>query len=332
MLNENDDTYKDDNESLNYEFSSIPYEYFSNQRTPFIPGGKFPGGGNMPPGMPQSPPPNYIPSKKDNGVQKLSKSQDSPQAKAVSPNSIRFCLFKYTYIWETNGKSYWAFLFNVDKRSISGFRWLGRYWVYFGLDLKRIDSFICYRSDLISNCENCRNSINNDIQFQNNKQEYSLNEIRHVYTKTLASIDIPEVKEDFKNQTIGYIDDTPITTEVPCVKFRNISYRITLELSYPSNYDDDLKTKINLLANEASNNTYETIFSTRNNDESSNPLEVFNSSIGLIPEALKSFSDSFNSKFRELNLSKDRSSEISYYIREEKINDNWKYYYKDSFF
>ncbi|GAA0076448.1 hypothetical protein UT300005_08260 [Clostridium sp. CTA-5] len=334
MLNENYNTYEDNDEPLNYEFSSIPYEYFSNQRSPFPPpGGKSPGGGNMPPGMPQSPPPNYIPTKKDSGVQQLSKTQGGPQTKAVSQNSIRFCLFKYTYIWETNGRSYWSFLLNVDKRSVSGFRWLGRHWVYFGLDLRRIDSFICYRSDLISNCENCRNSINNDMKFKNNKQEYSLNGIREIYTNTLASIDVPEVKEDFTTQTIGYIDDNPVTTEVPCVKFRNISYRISLELSYPSNYDKDLKSKINLLANEASNDAYKAITSIRYNDESSNPLEIFNSSLGLIPDALKAFSDSFDYKFRELNESKGDYKEISYSIREEKISDTWKpYYYKNPLF
>lgn len=63
----------------------------------------------------------------------------------VSANSIRFCLYKYIYIWEVNGRNYWAFLLNIDRTSVSGFRWSGRNWVYFGVDLKRIDSFVCYR-------------------------------------------------------------------------------------------------------------------------------------------------------------------------------------------
>jgi hypothetical protein len=67
------------------------------------------------------------------------------EASSVQSNSVRFCLYKYTYIWERNGRNYWAFLLNVDRRSVSGFRWTGRYWIYFGVDLRRIDSFVCYR-------------------------------------------------------------------------------------------------------------------------------------------------------------------------------------------
>ena len=117
---------------LNYEFSSIPYESFQRQRPPFSqiyqvgnipptgnfpPGFNFPGGGFTPPGMPKSPPPNYIPSKKDKGVQLFGPGGGGLGTKAVSANSIRFCLFKFTYIWEVNGRSYWAFLLNVDRVS-----------------------------------------------------------------------------------------------------------------------------------------------------------------------------------------------------------------------
>ena len=175
MLNLNDDIYEDTLEFINFES-------FERQRPPFLPmpggnippkdnyppdfnppsgedfnppGFNFPGGGFTPPGAPKSPPPNYIPSKKDTGVQNFSSSGGNPGAKAVSPNSIRFCVFKYTYIWEINGRRYWAFLFNVDMRSVSGFRWTGRGWVYFGVDLRRIDSFVCYRSTFTDDCENC---------------------------------------------------------------------------------------------------------------------------------------------------------------------------------
>lgn len=218
MSNKKDDTYDDNTEFLNFEFSSIPYESFHRQRPPFIPmpsgnippmghyppesdyppGFNHPCGGFTPPGMPKSPPPSYIPSKNDKGVQNFSQVEYGPETKAVSPNSIRFCLFKYTYIWEINGRSYWAFLFNVDRRSVSGFRWLGRNWVYFGVDLRRIDSFVCYnRSALVDDCENCENLRHDEISLLNTKKEYSLNETRDVYTQTLASLDIPEVKEDF---------------------------------------------------------------------------------------------------------------------------------------
>ncbi|SFC15552.1 hypothetical protein [Clostridium uliginosum] len=336
MLNRNDDNYEDNMNSLNYEFSSIPYESFYRKKPhgdKIPPVGNYPGGGFNPPGMPQSAPPNYIPSKKDTGVQNFNAGIGGPGTKAVSQNSIRFCLYKFTYIWERNGRSYWTFLFNVDRVSVSGFRWLGRNWVYFGLDLRRIDSFVCYdRSNFEDTCEKCENLRQDDISLLSNKKDYSLDGTRDVYAQTLASIDIPEVKEDFITQTIGYLDDDKVTSQIPCVKSRNIGYRITLEVTYPSDYDENLKNKINELANEASNDAYKMISSTRNNGYY-NPLEIFNSSLKLIPESLKAFSNSFNSKIKLLNSYIDNYKNITYSIREEKIHDNWKpYFYSNSSF
>ena len=171
MLNLKDDIYDDNMEFINFES-------FERQRPPFlpIPGGNippldnypkggtpppsfnYPGGGFTPPGAPKSPPPNYIPSKKDHGVQNLYQGQYGPETKAVSSNSIRFCVFKYTYIWEVNGRNYWAFLFNVDRQSVSGFRWTGRNWVYFGINLRRIDAFVCYRATFEDGYEEFENS------------------------------------------------------------------------------------------------------------------------------------------------------------------------------
>lgn len=93
-----------------------------------------PPAANIPP---QAPPP-FIPSKTGLGVQK------NFAIANVSPKSIIPCRFKFTYIWQRNGRSYWAFITNVDRYSISGWRFMFFRWVYFGLDLKRIDSFICY--------------------------------------------------------------------------------------------------------------------------------------------------------------------------------------------
>ena len=149
---------------LNFEFNVVPYEeeyrqpplFFPYPNIPFFPGNIPPTPSPNPPGnfnVPQGGPPNYIPSTNDKGVQTLQSSgnkksdKNNPSTKAVSPGSVSFCLYKYTYIWETNGRSYWCYILNVDRRSISGFRWLGRTWVYFGVDLRRIDSFICYRTD-----------------------------------------------------------------------------------------------------------------------------------------------------------------------------------------
>ena len=355
MLNRYDYTYEDDMNFQNYETLSIPYEPFERQRSPFQPhqsgnirptgnfppGFNYPGGGFNPPGfnspvggntqsgMPKSPPPNYIPNKNDGGVQSFNQGNYGAGTKAVSQNSIRFCLYKYTYIWEVNGRSYWAFLLNIDRVSVSGFRWLGRRWVYFGVDLRRIDSFVCYnRSALVGDCDNCKNLRQDDISLLSSKKDYSLYGARDVYTQTLASIDIPEIKEDFLDQTIDCVDSNLLKSEVPCpcIKARNIRYRISLEVTYPSTYDKVLKNKINELANEASNDAYKILSSTRNTDGYSNPLETFNLSVSLIPEALTTFSDSFNSKVKLISSDADINKDIAYSIREEKDHENWKPY------
>lgn len=107
------------------------------------PGGGFPGGvpggapaGANPPGSPQSPPPSFIPQK------------SSASLFAVDPGSIRRCVFRYVYIWQDNGDQYWMYLTHVGRNSISGFRWFGYgpfgFWLFFGLDLRRIDQFSCF--------------------------------------------------------------------------------------------------------------------------------------------------------------------------------------------
>lgn len=327
---------------LDYELSPYPYELLNSRSQfplpgnfpggfPNFPGGNFPGGnfpgnnipGGLPnqPNMPKSPPPNYIPSKQDKGVQNFSSSKDS---KSVSPNSIKFCLFKYTYIWEVNGRSYWAFLLNVDKRSVSGFRWLGFTWVYFGVDLRRIDSFICYRYDDI--CNDCENLRNNNILLESNKKEYSSNGTRNIYSKILTYIDIPEIKEDSITQTIGYIDNDKIKSQIPCLKYKTTSYRITLDVSYPYGYDESLKSKINEISDDASNTAINVITSVRGNNSYLNPLEKFNISVSLIPEALIQFSLKFNTLLNKLNDSQRNNLDINYSINEEKISTNWQVY------
>lgn len=111
---------------------------------PGFPGGGFgpggPGGGFGPGGAPVGPPPSFTPS------QSQAQSFGGIGIQAVDPGSIRRCLFRFTFIWLENGRSFWAFPTFVGRRSLAGFRWMGRRrgWVYFGIDLRRIESFVCY--------------------------------------------------------------------------------------------------------------------------------------------------------------------------------------------
>ncbi|MCG8542088.1 MAG: hypothetical protein MJA82_19430 [Clostridia bacterium] len=89
-----------------------------------------PDGGSdssLPPGRP----PTFIP-------------EQSPSLAAVDPGAIKRCRYKFTYLWLRDGQQFWAYLIFVGPRSVSGYRWIGFRWVYFGIDLRNISSFICY--------------------------------------------------------------------------------------------------------------------------------------------------------------------------------------------
>jgi hypothetical protein len=89
------------------------------------------GGQDRPP---SGPPPTYTPQR------------PRPQGigiQAVDPGAIRPCTFRYVYIWLRNGRQFWAYLVFVGRNSVAGWRWNGFRWVYFGVDLRRIDSFVC---------------------------------------------------------------------------------------------------------------------------------------------------------------------------------------------
>ena len=97
------------------------------------PGGPGPGG---PPGggPPSAPPPQFVP--------------DFPgvSAFAVDAGALQGCLFRNTYVWLNNGRTFWFFPVFIGRRSVAGFRWRAgqRRWVYYGIDTSNIRSFQCY--------------------------------------------------------------------------------------------------------------------------------------------------------------------------------------------
>ena len=95
-----------------------------------------PSSGGSSSGPPSGPPPSFVPSQ--------AAAQQGPGTFAVDPGAIRPCTFRYVYLWLDNGQRFWAWLVFVGPRSAAGWRWIGFRWVYFGIDLKRIVSFICY--------------------------------------------------------------------------------------------------------------------------------------------------------------------------------------------
>ena len=85
-------------------------------------------------GPPSSPPPSFVPAQTQ---------QQQVGTFAVDPGSIRGCLFRYTYVWLNNRQQFWYYPTFVGRTSISGWRWTGFNWVFFGVDLRQIQSFTC---------------------------------------------------------------------------------------------------------------------------------------------------------------------------------------------
>jgi hypothetical protein len=94
---------------------------------PFGPPGQGQGQGA---GAPTTPPPSFVP-------------QQQAEAFAVDPGSIRRCLFRFTYVWLRGFNQFWFFPTFVGRTSVSGFRWTGFNWVFFGISLRQIQSFTC---------------------------------------------------------------------------------------------------------------------------------------------------------------------------------------------
>lgn len=95
------------------------------------------------PQTPSGPPPSFVPQQSAPGVQEFG-GAGGTATQFVEQGAIRPCIFRNIYIWPRRGSGFWAFLTFVGKRSVSGFRWQGRRWVYFGMDLREIRSFQCF--------------------------------------------------------------------------------------------------------------------------------------------------------------------------------------------
>ncbi|MFC4386785.1 hypothetical protein ACFOZ1_03070 [Gracilibacillus marinus] len=134
-----------------YDYNGNVYDDRQIPFFPFFPGSNPPpnqGGGSFflqggppmqPPGNqanqpPLGPPPQHIPEMQSFG---------GPQVKAVDPGSIRGCLYRYTYIRLNRWQGFWFYPTFVGRQSVAGYRWTGFNWVYFGIDLNRIQSFQC---------------------------------------------------------------------------------------------------------------------------------------------------------------------------------------------
>lgn len=76
--------------------------------------------------QPQSAPPTFIPPR------------------PTTSNYIIDCLHQNTYVWLTNGDSFWFFPTRVEYGEVSGYRWNGSFWSFYGIDPRFIVNVACY--------------------------------------------------------------------------------------------------------------------------------------------------------------------------------------------
>lgn len=110
-----------------------------------MPGGMMPGGmmpGGMTPGGPMTPPPSPPP----NFTPELRTFQTTTDIRRRGGGrGIGRCFFRNTFVWLTNGTSFWFYPMFAFGNTIVGFRWRGnRGWVYDSINRNRIEFFQCY--------------------------------------------------------------------------------------------------------------------------------------------------------------------------------------------
>lgn len=153
------------------EFEELFSEDGGRVFPPFFPPNNQPGPPNFNPGPAPSKPPMPGPPSNPNaspGPPPSYTPKQAPAAKAsdptlfkVSPGSISPCKYQYVYVWQTNGSSYWAWFTRIDRTTASGYRWNGYRWIYFGVDLNKIESFECYGRKSDMNIDNVVSNIQN---------------------------------------------------------------------------------------------------------------------------------------------------------------------------
>jgi len=86
---------------------------------------------------PNTPPPNFIPLKAQSQVLPMT-------GLGIDATSLKSCMFKKIYIWFRDNMSFWVWITFIGGGHAVGWRWYDSSWIHFEVDLRKIDSFICY--------------------------------------------------------------------------------------------------------------------------------------------------------------------------------------------
>jgi hypothetical protein len=68
-----------------------------------------------------------------------------PKSRPKKPRNsyIIDCIYEYTYVWPRRGNSFWFYPTRIEYGEVSGYRWDGRKWVFYGFDPNTIDQVSC---------------------------------------------------------------------------------------------------------------------------------------------------------------------------------------------
>lgn len=53
------------------------------------------------------------------------------------------CMYKHTYVWLKNGAQFWFYPTSVQYGAVTGYRWTGAFWTFYGFDSRLIDEVSC---------------------------------------------------------------------------------------------------------------------------------------------------------------------------------------------
>ena len=98
-------------------------------------------------GAPSMPPPNFTPEMPRSGAQPFSEDGNLTETFRGGGDpfrDLRRCLNRFTFIWLTNGNSYWFYPVFVRRHQVEGFRWRNGRWFYDRINLRRILFFRCF--------------------------------------------------------------------------------------------------------------------------------------------------------------------------------------------
>jgi hypothetical protein len=58
--------------------------------------------------------------------------------------NLRYCLNRFTFIWQWNGRTFWFYPIFINRWSVEGFIWNGNRWFYNNVNLNSIFFYQCF--------------------------------------------------------------------------------------------------------------------------------------------------------------------------------------------